>query len=57
MKILITTDLFKPTINGVVTSVLNLEKELKEQGNEVRILTVSPNKHSYPGTSKRYSCL
>lgn len=47
MKILITTDLFKPTINGVVTSVLNLERELKEQGHEVRILTVSADNHSY----------
>lgn len=47
MKILITTDLFKPTINGVVTSVLNLEKELTEQGHEVKILTVSPDSTSY----------
>lgn len=47
MKVLITTDLFKPTINGVVTSVLNLEKELKEQGHDVKILTVSENTHSY----------
>ena len=41
MKILITTDLFRSTINGVVTSVLNLEEELTRQGHEVRILTVS----------------
>ena len=41
MRILITTDLYIPTINGVVTSVLNLEKELKEQGHEVKVLTVS----------------
>lgn len=31
MRILITTDLYIPTINGVVTSVLNLEKELKSR--------------------------
>ncbi len=28
MKILITSDLFEATINGVVTSVKNLEREL-----------------------------
>lgn len=47
MKILITTDLYKPSINGVVTSITNLEKELKEQGHEVRILTVSPDSSSH----------
>lgn len=47
MRVLITTDLFKPTINGVVTSILNLEKELKEQGHEVKILAVSQNVYSY----------
>ena len=47
MKILITTDLFKPAINGVVTSIMNLEKELEEQGHEVRILSVSSNSTSY----------
>lgn len=41
MKILLTTDLFKPSINGVVTSVLNLYYELKKQGHDVRILTLS----------------
>lgn len=29
MKILITTDCYIPTINGVVTSTLNLETELR----------------------------
>ncbi len=47
MKVLITTDLFRSTINGVVTSVLNLERELKEQGHEVRILTVSDTGKAY----------
>lgn len=47
MKILITTDLYKPSINGVVTSILNLEKELTEQGHEVRILTVSTDNRSH----------
>lgn len=31
MKILITTDCYKPTINGVVTSILNLETELRKR--------------------------
>lgn len=45
MKILITTDLFKPSINGVVTSVLNLTDQLIKEGHEVKILTLS--KHIY----------
>lgn len=46
MKILITTDWYQPVINGVVTSVLNLKKELEKKGHEVRILTLSGNIHS-----------
>ena len=46
MKILITTDLFEPQINGVVTSVINLKRGLEELGHEVRILTLSQNAHS-----------
>lgn len=47
MKILITTDWYKPIINGVVTSVLNLKKELEERGHEVRVLTLSRTYESY----------
>lgn len=47
MKILITSDLFDTTINGVVTSIKNLEKELAAAGHEVRILTVSDQCRSY----------
>lgn len=47
MKILITTDYYSPAVNGVVTSVSNLKEGLEKQGNEVRILTLSPNLHSY----------
>lgn len=47
MKILITTDLFTVTTNGVVTSVKNLCEELEKQGHEVRILTLSDNTHSH----------
>lgn len=41
MKILITSDWYKPVINGVVTSVSNLCKGLEAAGHEVRILTLS----------------
>ena len=41
MKILITTDTYSPIINGVVTSVKNLYKELKYNGHDVKILTLS----------------
>ncbi len=47
MKILITTDLFRPSVNGVVTSVVNLTKGLEAKGHEVRILTLSPDHHSF----------
>ncbi|MBN7773001.1 glycosyltransferase [Clostridium aminobutyricum] len=43
MKILITTDWYKPVINGVVTSVINLKDELEKAGHEVRVLTLSPD--------------
>ncbi len=41
MKVLITTDCYTPTVNGVVTSVKNLKSELTKRGHEVRILTLS----------------
>ena len=41
MKILITTDWYSPAVNGVVTSVLNLRRELELRGHEVRVLTLS----------------
>ena len=45
MKVLITTDWYAPVINGVVTSVLNLERELRKKGHEVKIclLYTSPS--------------
>ena len=46
MKILLTTDWYKPVINGVVTSVVNLANGLEALGHEVRVLTLSPNRHS-----------
>lgn len=47
MKILLTTDCYAPTVNGVVTSVLTLKQALTEQGHEVRVLTLSNSAHSY----------
>ena len=46
MKILITTDWYAPAVNGVVTSVKNLRRELEALGHEVRILTLSPDLRS-----------
>lgn len=46
MKILITTDWYKPVVNGVVTSVDSLAKGLTMAGHEVRVLTLSGNVHS-----------
>ena len=47
MKILITTDLFSTTTNGVVTSIKNLSKELRKRGHDVRILALSDSLNSY----------
>ncbi len=47
MKILLTSDWYKPIVNGVVTSVVNLKKELEERGHEVKVLTLSPTYQSY----------
>lgn len=47
MRILITTDWYKPALNGVVVSILTLEKELIKAGHEVKILTLSQLPRSY----------
>ena len=41
MKVLITSDWYSPAVNGVVTSILNLKRELEARGHEVRVLTLS----------------
>ena len=43
MKVLITTDAYFPMINGVVTSINNLYKQLKKNGHDVKILALSQN--------------
>ena len=46
-KVLITTDLYTVSTNGVVTSVQNLFDELTAKGHDVRILTLSGDLHSH----------
>ena len=47
MKILLTTDTWAPTVNGVVTSTMALRAELQARGHEVRVLTLSGNGHTH----------
>ncbi len=47
MKVLIGTDTYVPSVNGVVTSTLNLKEGLEELGHEVRIITLSVTGSSY----------
>ena len=47
IRILITTDLYKPSVNGVVTSITNLIEELEKLGHEVKVLAISDKKSSY----------
>lgn len=54
MKVLITTDWYAPVINGVVTSVLLLQRELERLGHEVRVVTLSDSLHSYKEGSVYY---
>ena len=41
MRILLTTDLYTPAINGVVTSTVSLKKSLENLGHDVRVLTLA----------------
>ncbi|MGD9927297.1 MAG: glycosyltransferase family 4 protein [Sphaerochaeta sp.] len=47
MKILFTSDVYKPTTNGVVTSLVNLRQGLIQLGHDVRILTLSESHTTY----------
>ena len=47
MKILITTDWYSPIINGVVTSVRMLQRELEVLGHDVRVVTLSQSLRSH----------
>lgn len=54
MKILITTDLFATSTNGVVTSVKNLWDELQKKGHDVQILTLSDTRYSHKEDNVTY---
>ena len=47
MRVLITTEFYLPFQCGVTTAVLNEIKALEALGDEVRVLTIGKNKHSY----------
>lgn len=47
MRIGIFTDTYPPFINGVSTSIVMLEKALKQKGHQVYIVTVNPDDMSY----------
>ena len=44
MKLLITTDTYKPMVNGVIISIDNLAEELRKKGHQVRILALSESR-------------
>lgn len=52
-KVLITSDLYLPSVNGVVTSVVNLVNELRLRGCEVRILTTSYDSNYHHDTEQQ----
>lgn len=56
MKILITTDWYKPVINGVVTSVVTLKEQLEGLGCRVRVVTLSETV-THTGTEMYIICL
>ena len=47
MRIGIFTDTYPPYINGVSTSIVTLEKALRDKGHQVFIVTVNPENMSY----------
>ena len=47
MRVGIFTESYPPLVNGVSTSILNLQRALEKQGHEVFIVTVSDEKLKY----------
>lgn len=45
-RILLLTDSYRPTVNGVVASVEELRRGLAEAGHDVRVLTVGPTRRT-----------
>ena len=52
MKILLTTDWYTPAVNGVVTSVLALRRQLLAHGHDVRVLTLAGGLHGWQADRK-----
>lgn len=46
-KILIVTDAYKPQVNGVVTTIVNVEKQLRDMGHQVKILSFKDCKRAF----------
>ena len=47
MKILLTSDWPVSAVNGVAISIMNLYKELKKLGHDVKVLSLSDNSDFY----------
>jgi 1,2-diacylglycerol 3-alpha-glucosyltransferase len=45
-RVLLLTDTYRPTVNGVVSSVEELRRGLLEAGHDVRVLTVGPGRRT-----------
>ncbi|NLM06127.1 MAG: glycosyltransferase family 4 protein [Tissierellia bacterium] len=54
MKILISSEWYEPIPNGVVTSIINLKRELENMGHEVRVLTMSRDIFTYKSNGIYY---
>jgi 1,2-diacylglycerol 3-alpha-glucosyltransferase len=54
MKILLTSDHNPESVNGVIVSVLNLQRELEMMGHDVRLLCLSPTNKSYREKNNYY---
>ena len=53
LRVLITTEFYLPFQCGVTTAVLNEIKALEVLGDEVRVLTIGNNKHSFWDEEKK----
>lgn len=54
MKILLTSDTWAPTVNGVVTSAMTLRTALQARGHEVRVLTLAGGHHTWTAEGVTY---
>ena len=47
MRVGIFTEVYKPYVSGVVTSILMLKKSLEDLGHEVYVVTINMDKVKY----------